>query len=97
MNSFDFLFSHYHWIPIRACPGRYVFAQGVVSYTVDDLTVNLPEPVQVREQIFPLAKDRVAFCFFDGGGLISYKKEQGWLHTLCDTEGMRRKMKMLQK
>ncbi len=82
----------HQWRPIRGCPGRSVLAQGVVDRSVSGIA---GFEVEVTEATFPGARDRVAYCFFEGGGLISYKKPNGFLHTLCDEAAMERKLRML--
>ena len=91
-NIFNELIAKYSWRPISGCPGRYTFAQGIVALTIQQLT---DSSIEVSEEVFQGAKDPVSYCYFSGGGLISYKKKEGYLHTLCDIEGMNRKMAML--
>jgi hypothetical protein len=55
----------------------------------------LDSDIDVSEEVFEGATDPVSYCFFDGGGLISYRKKDGYLHTLCDAAGMNRKLAML--
>lgn len=91
-NIFEELKAKYAWRQISGCPGRYTFARGIVTLTIQQLT---DSSIEVSEEMFPVAKDPVSYCHFNGGGLISYKKKEGYLHTLCDVEGMNRKMAML--
>lgn len=90
---FEQLKTAYAWTPIPGCPGRYLLSEGVVQASLAEL---VHESVSVFEQEFTNALDPVSYCYFEGGGLISYKKKDGYLHTLCDTDGMQRKMDMLQ-
>ena len=91
-NIFNELKSKHDWRPIPGCPGRYTLAQGVVTLSIKQLT---DRDIEVSENVFPGAKDPVSFCFFKKDGLISYRKKEGFLHTLCDKNGMERKMAML--
>ena len=83
----------YNWKPIAGCPGRYILAEGVTSSSICEL---IGSEVVVMSQVFQNAPDPVSFCFFKGRGLIAYVKPNGFLHTLCNEEGMERKMKMLE-
>ncbi len=69
-----------------------MLAEGLVPQTIDEL---IGEEIEVIEERFVNARDAVCYCFFDGGGMISYKKTEGYLHTLCDEPGMKRKLKSL--
>ena len=91
-NIFEELKGKYTWRPISGCPGRYTFSKGVVTLTIQQLTGS---SIEISEEVFQGVKDPVSYCHFNGGGLISYKKKEGYLHTLCDEEGMNRKMVML--
>ena len=91
-NMFDLLKSNYVWNPIRNCPGRFILADGVISLSIQDL---IGVDIDVYENVFKNTADPVSYCYFKGGGLISYKKPEGYLHTLCNQEGMERKMAML--
>ncbi|MCK5684175.1 hypothetical protein KAJ27_08635 [bacterium] len=93
-NMFHELKNNYKWKPIWGCPGRYIFSSGVVKITIQQLTNNINT---VYEEIFTGTTDPVLYCFFEGGGLISYRKENGYLHTLCDTDGMNRKIASLKQ
>ena len=89
---FDHLKARYDWRPIPGCPGRYVFAQGITARTIQELT---EDRFEVSEENLKGARDPVSYCFFPGGGIISYRKKDGYLHTLCNTDGMTRKMMSL--
>ena len=44
-----------------------------------------------------MARDIVVVFELSGGGIISYKKPDGaYLHTLCDKDGFKRKLKQLE-
>lgn len=90
--TFDFLRGKHDWLPIAGCPGRYTLAEGITPLSINDLT---GMDRVVTEAVFAGARDLVFYCHFDGGGMISYKKPNGFLHTLCDEDGMRRKLAML--
>ena len=91
-NMYDCLKDKYNWRPIGNCPGRYVLAEGVISKSICQL---VGKEVHITEETFENAQDPVSYCFFEGGGLISYSKQDGYLHTLCDESGMKRKLGML--
>lgn len=91
--NFEELQSKWNWSPIRNCPGRFVWRES-------DKTVS-PERLvgtETRLQRFRVeqAKDAVVAVRIDGGGLISYQKEDGtYLHTLNTIEGFERKLSQL--
>jgi len=91
-TTFDFLMARYDWLPISGCPGRYTLADGITPLSANELAGT---EMNVNEAAFLSARDVVCYCYFEGGGMISYKKANGYLHTLCDEEGMVRKMAML--
>ncbi len=91
-SVFDKLRARHEWRPISGCPGRYIFAQGVVPITPQQL---MERDVEVSEEVFEKVADPVSYCFFEGGGLISCRKTNGYLHALCDSGGMERKLAML--
>lgn len=86
---FDELKAKYNWKPIRHCPGRYILSTGITHLSPEQL---VGKALLITEETFQTAKDPVLYCHFEGGGLISYRKKEGYLHTLCDTDGMNRKM-----
>jgi hypothetical protein len=91
---FEYLMNKYHWTPISGCPGRYILASGVISLSPQELVGN---NITISEEKFDAAQDAVCYCYFTNGGLISYKKQNGFLHTLCTKEGMKRKMDLLKR
>lgn len=91
---FNELLDRFEWVPIRGCPGRFMLAQGIVTESIQQL---IGQDVIVHILHSPGARDPVCICHFTGGGMISYRKEDGYLHTLCSEEGMRRKLEMLYK
>ena len=89
---YNYLKEKYRWKPIENCPGRYTLAEGVVSQNISEL---IGKTVPIMEECFGNAKDPVSYCFFEGGGMISYSKQGGYLHSLCDELGIKRKLSML--
>jgi hypothetical protein len=94
MTIFQTVFERWTWKPIRNCPGRYIFAEGVSRLSVEELVGRGLPVFEFASEIVP---DRMLVMKFDdGGGIISYKKERGCLlHTLNDTEGFTRKIGQL--
>lgn len=94
-KTFREVFNRWTWKPIRHCPGRYIFAEGVSRLTAGELTEgNFP----VLELSTEIAADKVIVMKFDdgSGGIISYKKDDSFfLHTLNDAEGFARKLAQL--
>ena len=91
-NRFKQLLNRYNWKPIPGCPGRFILSGGISRTSPEQL---LESPADLSEEIFRSVPDPVLYCFFEGGGLISYRKAGGYIHTLCDSDGMDRKMKLL--
>ena len=94
-STFQKVFDKWNWKPIRNCPGRYIFAEGVSQLTVGEIAVPDLQVLEFNSEVVP---DRVLVMKFDdGGGIISYHKNEGcFLHTLNDDEGLRRKLKQLE-
>ena len=90
--TFDILMARYDWVPIPDCPGRYTLLNRITHQSISEL---VGTDTMVTEVAFDLARDLVCYCHFEGGGMISYKKANGYLHTLCNEEGMTRKMAKL--
>lgn len=91
-NVFDILMAKYEWQPICGCPGRYILAGGTTHLSINEL---VDGEIAVEEANFDSARDLVCYCYFEGGGLISYKKTNGYLHAHCSEWGMARKMAVL--
>ncbi len=88
--NFDQLFEAFEWRPIAKCEGRFVLQNASLNLTFRDL---IGDEVEVREFKTEAARDIVIVARFDGGGLISYRREDGsCLHTLNTDEGFRRKL-----
>jgi hypothetical protein len=91
--NFEEAFANHIWLPIRNCPGRFVLR------TDDDALP--PETVigvdaGLEEFRVAAAKDTVVVGRLDGGGLISYQRDDGsYLHTLNTADGFERKLKQL--
>ena len=83
---------NYNWREIPACPGRYVLRGGISPVPPEKL---LGDTVPVGEECFTNTPDPVFYCSFSGGGLISFKKPGGYIHTLCDSKGYERRMRKL--
>lgn len=94
MDMFKELLEKFEWTPIQGCPGRYLLAKGVIPDSIQEL---IGPDIVVTEEHARGARDPVCICHFSGGGMISYRKDSGYLHTLCSEEGMRRKLAMLKK
>jgi hypothetical protein len=91
--TFDELMKAWNWKPIRNCPGRYVL-QGVrTDFGPQEL---LGDEIEVKEYRVDSAQDAVVVAQLEGGGLISYRREDGsFLHTLNTPEGFTRKLLQL--
>ena len=92
--SFDKLLERWSWKPIRNCPGRYILygseADGLRPAEI------IGDEIEVRVYQVDAAKDIVLVAALDGGGLISYQKQDGsFVHTLNTPEGFRRKLRSL--
>ena len=95
-TTFQQVFERWDWKPIRNCPGRYVFAQGAVSLTVDEIAPGDFPVFECRSKAVPDQFLVVSFNEKEGGGLISYRKSaDSFLHTLCDEDGFLRKLRQL--
>jgi hypothetical protein len=90
--SFESLLERYDWKPIPGCPGRYILKGGISPVKPAALVGGDRE---IREREFTAAPDPVSFCLFPGGGLVSFRKKEGYIHTLCDAGGFERKMRKL--
>lgn len=91
--GFDGLQRLWTWQPMRHCPGRYVL-RGVRSDLA--MTTILGPEIEIRTYRPATAKDTVLVARFRGGGMISYKREDGtFLHTLNTADGLARKLRQL--
>jgi hypothetical protein len=83
----------HRWRPIPGCPGRYVLKGGPQAVSPRDL---IGADVIIERFDREAADDIVLVVFVDGGGLLSYAKDDGgFVHTLNTQEGLRRKLKEL--
>lgn len=79
------------WREIPGCPGRSLLP-GVREASPRDLLGE--RPTITRHEVAG-APDPVHVAAVRGGGLISYEKPGGWLHTLNTPEGFARKLAQL--
>ncbi len=93
-DYFNTLLHRYNWKPLPGCPGRYILRGGISHLEPEEI---VGEAGKISIEDFPSVPDPVYYSFFTGGGLISYKKAEGFIHTLCDLEGMARKMGKLRE
>ena len=92
-TSFDRVLRARSWRPIAGCPGRWLLAGGPCRLPPDAIVAgaDLSGP-----HTSPAARDPIFVAVFPGGGLISYRHADGrYLHTLCDQEGLSRKLRQL--
>lgn len=88
MRFADMLAQH-PWRPIRGCPGRFSLAPN--ARTPYELT-GLPG----QEHSGGPSRDPFVVTPLEDGGLISYQHADGlYLHTLGDSDGWGRKLRML--
>jgi hypothetical protein len=94
MKSFEQLFREHDWRPIRNCPGRYILRRASGQLNLADV---MGETGCASEYVVAAAKDTVLVLKLqDGGGLISYRRDDGsLLHTLNTAEGFERKLLQL--
>ncbi len=91
-TTFEDLRGRFPWRPLRGCPGRYVLAGGASASSPAELFGALA----FHETRSAHAPDRVIVAPVEGGGLISYAKQDGtFIHTLSDAAGFRRKLAVL--
>ena len=92
--TYDELLAHYPWREIPNCPGRFTLVT-----PRPDLGPSTLAHVEYAAAEFrvPNARDLVIVLPAIGGGLISYRRNNGsHLHTLCDESGFRRKLEQLE-
>ena len=93
MKSFNQLLAELDWRPIRNCPGRYMLRPGRSDLNPSDI---LGQGCTVSEHRVRAAPDTVIVARLEGGGLISYRRDDGsHLHTLNTPEGLERKLLQL--
>ncbi|HYF65761.1 MAG TPA: hypothetical protein VD886_23225 [Herpetosiphonaceae bacterium] len=89
---FETLSARWRLRPIRNCPGRYVLLDAPPELDPDAL---LGGRVATHRFRSPAARDLVVAAYFGPGGLISYGRGDGYLHTLNTEEGFWRKLALL--
>ena len=93
-TTFDELWDHWTWRPIRNCPGRFVIPRTDHLVSFEILLGYSCSPQTYKS---PMAKDPVSVIPLENGGLISYQQPDGRLiHTLNTPEGFARKLRQLQ-
>ena len=93
-TTFDELWDHWTWRPIRNCPGRFVLSRPDYLISFEILLGYSCFPQRYNS---PMAKDPVSVISLENGGLISYQQPNGRLiHTLNTPEGFARKLRQLQ-
>src|SRR5689334_14996534 len=92
--TFDQLMQARDWQPIRNCPGRYVLhGERTALLRPQDI---LEDEIEVNEFKVAAAKDTVLVVKLEGGGLITYRRDDGsFLHTLNTMPGFQRKLAQL--
>ena len=92
--TFEALKSAGTWKLIRNCPGRFIL---VTDDNYLSLAVFTGLDIAVKEYRSEKAKDRVIVAVLEGGGVISYKRDDGtYLHSLNTPDGFTRKLKQLE-
>ena len=90
MIGFDEIAANWELRPIRNCPGRFVIRTPTTEMSPREL---LGAGAEIHTFIVAAARDTVLVAQLDGGGLISYRREDGtYLHTLNTAEGFARKL-----
>ncbi len=92
--TFEEVLARWSWKPIRNCPGRFTFGEGTSKLTATEIVGTSLPVLEFRVETVP---DKVLVMKFgDGGGLISYRKDENkFLHTLNNEEGFSRKLQQL--
>lgn len=81
----------YVWRQIPNCPGRLVLRSSCAPGALPDDDTHL----EIRVEHLPDFDPIHIVEFGDGFGLISYEKQDGWIHTLNDRDGFLRKLEDL--
>ena len=91
--NFEELKARWPWRAIHNCPGRFILSAGDKNISPEDLA---GAGIRFSEFQVEKARDTVVVGPFDGGGLISYRKEDGsFRHTLNTAAGFERKLRQL--
>ena len=81
------------WKPIPHCPGRYVLVKPELTLAPEELAQVDKVPAEFHVES---AKDVVLVLFLEGGGLITYRRDDdSYLHTLNTESGFQRKLAQL--
>ncbi|MBX7169707.1 MAG: hypothetical protein K1X72_02045 [Pyrinomonadaceae bacterium] len=90
-TTFGKAFNSNDWKPIRNCPGRFLLAGGRSEILIENLSESKNPIVEIETEVVP---DKVLTIEFeDGGGIISYVKDDGkFIHTLNTKDGFKRKI-----
>ena len=92
--TFDAIKKLGDWQPIEDCPGRYVLRGVTPTFSMADL---VGDGAAIEQFQSPRARDMVFVVCLTDGGIISYRRATDtWTHTLCTTEGFRRKLEQLE-
>lgn len=94
LTTFEKTFNAGGWKPIRNCPGRFQLIGGRSEIPVENLAESENPVIEISTDVVP---DKVLTIEFeDGGGIISYVKDDGnFIHTLNTNEGFKRKLDQL--
>lgn len=94
LTTFEKVFGGGNWKPIRNCPGRFVMIGGRSDLPIEKIVESKNPVIEFSTEIIP---DKVLTLEFeDGGGIISYAKDDGkFIHTLNTQEGFKRKLDQL--
>ena len=94
MTTFDAVRAKWKWRAIPDCPGRYVLRGAARDLSIEQVA---GEALTVREFHVATTPDTVLVAFFDGGGLLSFRKPDGSIvHTLNTPEGLARRLARLE-
>ena len=93
MKTVKDLLSDHQWRQIPNCKGRFTIAEPGPGLSISELLGEDCRPLEVNAV---MARDAILVVPLEGGGVISYRRENGsYLHTLNTPEGFRRKLKDL--
>jgi hypothetical protein len=97
-SSLQKLWEVWSWSEIKNCPGRYVTKHNIHATTIspDDLLQSLNIHCLLNEYHVDNKDTIVIGAFQDGGGLLTYVKNDGrYVHTLNTRSGLLRKITSL--
>ena len=78
----DEMLAALEWKPIPNCPGRYVLVKPERSLAPEQLAQVSHSPMKFRVEG---ARDAVWVLFLEGGGMISYQRQDGSYHHTLNT------------